>query len=43
MSKSGDISNASVESKIYPVREQKIMLDFELAEMYGIETKALKQ
>ena len=43
MSKSGEISNASVENKIYLIREQKIMLDFELAEMYGIETKALKQ
>ena len=25
--------------KIYVIREQKVMLDFELAEIYGYETK----
>lgn len=29
--------------KIYIVRGQKVMLDFELAEIYGYETKAFNQ
>jgi len=29
--------------KIYEIREQKIMLDFDLAELYGTETKYLKR
>ena len=32
-----------IQSKIYEIREQKVMLDFDLAEMYGIETKYLKR
>jgi hypothetical protein len=32
-----------IENKIYEVRGQKIMLDFDLAEMYETETKVLKQ
>lgn len=31
-----------IENKIYEVRGQKIMLDFDLAEMYEVETRALK-
>lgn len=30
-------------SKIYEIRGQKVMLDYDLAEMYGVENKALKQ
>jgi hypothetical protein len=30
-------------SKIYYIRGQKIMVDRDLAELYGVETKALKQ
>ncbi|MFV0589923.1 MAG: ORF6N domain-containing protein [Draconibacterium sp.] len=30
-------------SKIYFIREQKVMIDKDLAELYGVETKALKQ
>jgi len=30
-------------NKIYLIREQKVMLDKDLAEMYGIDTKVLKQ
>jgi hypothetical protein len=30
-------------NKIYYIRGQKVMLDAELAEMYGIETKRLKE
>ena len=29
-------------SRIYTLRHQKVMFDFDLAEMYGIETKRLK-
>ena len=32
-----------IQNKIYEIRGYKVMLDFDLAEMYGIETKALKQ
>lgn len=32
-----------IQSKIYEIRGQKVMLDFDLAEMYGIETRVLKQ
>ncbi|MDR2345316.1 MAG: ORF6N domain-containing protein [Planctomycetaceae bacterium] len=32
-----------IRSKIYEIRGRKVMLDFDLAEMYGIETKVLKQ
>lgn len=32
-----------IQSKIYEIRGQKVMLDFDLAEMYGIETRILKQ
>jgi phage regulator Rha-like protein len=30
-------------SKIYLIRDQKVMLDIDLAELYGIETKQLKR
>lgn len=32
-----------IQSKIYEIRGQKVMLDFDLAEMYGIENKRLKE
>ena len=32
-----------IQSKIYEIRGQKVMLDFDLAEMYGTETKYLKR
>ena len=34
---------AIIQSKIYEIRGQKVMLDFDLADMYGIETRVLKQ
>jgi hypothetical protein len=43
MSKSPDITEPLIESKIYLIRGQKVMLDFDLAEMYGVETKRLKE
>ena len=37
------IPDEVVMNKIYMVRDQKIMLDSDLAELYGVETKVLKQ
>lgn len=34
---------AIIQNKIYEVKGRKVMLDFELAELYGVETKALKR
>jgi len=31
-----------IENKIYEIRGQKVMLDFDLAEMYEIETKVFE-
>jgi phage regulator Rha-like protein len=39
----GVLSNESIISKIYLIRNQKVMLDRDLAELYGVETKVLKQ
>ncbi|MGD9555447.1 MAG: ORF6N domain-containing protein [Mangrovibacterium sp.] len=32
-----------IQSKIYEIRGVRVMLDFDLAEMYGVETKRLKE
>lgn len=32
-----------IQNKIYEIRGQKVMLDFDLAHLYGVETKVLKQ
>jgi len=32
-----------IQNKIHEIRGQRVMLDFDLAEMYGTETRALKQ
>jgi len=32
-----------ITSKIYLIRGMKVMLDRDLAELYGVETKVLKQ
>jgi hypothetical protein len=37
------IQEERIASKILPIRGEKIMPDFHLAELYGIETRALKQ
>lgn len=34
---------AVIQRKIYEIRGYKIMLDFDLAELYGVETRTLKQ
>ncbi len=37
------ISDESIISKIYLIRGQKVMMDRDLAELYGVETKQLKR
>ena len=37
------VNQEFLSKKIYIVRGQKVMLDFELAEIYGYETKAFNQ
>ncbi len=32
-----------IQHKIFEIREQKVMLDFDLASLYNIETRVLKQ
>lgn len=34
---------STIQNKIYEIRGQKVMLDFDLAELYEVETKALNQ
>ena len=34
---------ASIQNKIYTFRNQKVMLDFDLADLYEVETKRLKE
>ena len=39
----GGLSKTSFEQKIYPARGQKVMLDRDLAGLYGVETRVLNQ
>lgn len=32
-----------IQSKIYEVRDQRVMLDYDLAELYEVETRVLNQ
>ncbi len=32
-----------IQTKIYEIRGQKVMLDFDLAELYEVETRSLNQ
>ena len=43
MSKSISVTETFIENKIFFLRGQKVMLDFDLAEMYGVEVKRLKE
>ena len=43
MSKAIIITEKTIESKIYFIRGQKVMMDSDLAEMYGVLTKRLKE
>ena len=38
-----ELNSEKIESMIYYVRGQKVMLDFELAEIYGYETKRFNE
>jgi hypothetical protein len=38
-----DVSLSKIENMIYIIRDQKVMIDSDLAELYGVETKALKR
>lgn len=37
------MNELSIRQKIYQIRGQRVMLDFDLAAMYGVETRALNQ
>ena len=41
--KSIAIAEEAIISKIYLIRDQKVMIDRDLAELYGVETKRLKE
>jgi hypothetical protein len=41
--KTNDFPVAQIENVIYPVRGQRVMLDRDLAGLYGVETKVLNQ
>ncbi len=43
MSKELTIPEEIITSRIYLIRDQKVMLDRDLAELYGVETKRLKE
>ena len=43
MSKSKTLPDEVIVSKIYVMRDQKVMIDRDLAELYGVDTKVLKQ
>lgn len=34
---------ASIQNRIYEVRGERVMLDFDLADLYDVETRALNQ
>jgi hypothetical protein len=38
-----DVTSKHIEQKIFMIRGQKVMLDRDLAELYGVGTKQLKQ
>ena len=38
-----ELNSKTIESMIYEIRGEKVMLDFELAKIYGYSTKAFNQ
>ena len=38
-----EINEKTIESMVYFVRNQKVMFDFDLAKIYGYETKTFNQ
>jgi hypothetical protein len=43
MNKMNKLSDETLFKKIYVIRDQKILLDVDLAVLYGVETRVLKQ
>ena len=43
MTENLQIQPSVIQHKIYEIRGQKVMLDFDLAELYGVETKRPKE
>jgi hypothetical protein len=43
MTENLQIQPVDIRIKIYTIRNQKVMLDFDLAKLYGVETKRLKE
>ena len=37
------VAEEAILNKIFVIREKKVMLDFDLSEMYNVETKQLKR
>ena len=38
-----ELNNETIRSMIYVVRNQKVMLDFDLAKIYGYDTRSFNQ
>ena len=38
-----ELQVSTIESKIYEIRGRRVMLDFDLAGMYGVETRRLNE
>ncbi|MET3609417.1 hypothetical protein ABIC74_003288 [Mucilaginibacter rubeus] len=43
MSNTTSVSDDIIMTKIYYIRDQKVMLDSDLAELYGVETRRLNE
>ena len=43
MSKDQLFSNQEIENRIFSIRGNQVMIDRDLAELYGVETKVLNQ
>ena len=43
MTEISHLQPSAIQSKIYTIRNQKVMLDFDLAKMYNVETRVLNQ
>lgn len=43
MAKTVALADETIINKIYLIREQKVMIDRDLADLYGVETKRLKE
>ncbi|MBA3025717.1 MAG: ORF6N domain-containing protein [Sulfurimonas sp.] len=37
------VDEESIKNKIYTIRDMQVMIDRDLAELYGVETRSLKQ